>query len=220
MATTSPNNIWTPDSGDDYALTVDLAAMADTVQDAITNNKTTFEGLDSSRPANGTPGLVSGMTWYSTDTDTLWRYLGGTWRIWIQPSRPYTPTVSGLTLGNGTMTARASRLGTRVSFSIGVIAGTTTVATNNVTLGLPYVSETSVPFKQFGSGSFRLGASTAYPLMARWFSTGPSEITLNLLSSAAATLATGTNVSNLFPTSGSWATGTTFFVEGSYETTA
>lgn len=35
MATTSPDNIWTPDSGDDYALTVDLAAMADTVQDAL-----------------------------------------------------------------------------------------------------------------------------------------------------------------------------------------
>lgn len=37
MATTSPDNIWTPDSGDDYALTVDLAAMADTVQDALNN---------------------------------------------------------------------------------------------------------------------------------------------------------------------------------------
>jgi hypothetical protein len=36
VATTSPDNIWTPDSGDDYALTVDLAAMADTVQDALT----------------------------------------------------------------------------------------------------------------------------------------------------------------------------------------
>lgn len=35
MATTSPDNIWTPDAGDDYALTVDLAATADTVQDAL-----------------------------------------------------------------------------------------------------------------------------------------------------------------------------------------
>lgn len=37
MATTSPDNIWTPDLGDEYALTVDLATMADTVQDAITS---------------------------------------------------------------------------------------------------------------------------------------------------------------------------------------
>lgn len=35
MATTSPDNIWTPDAGDDYALTTDLAATADTVQDAL-----------------------------------------------------------------------------------------------------------------------------------------------------------------------------------------
>lgn len=35
MATTSPDNIWTPDSGDDYALTVDLARMADDIQDAL-----------------------------------------------------------------------------------------------------------------------------------------------------------------------------------------
>lgn len=37
MATTSPDNIWTPDSGDDYALTVDLAATADTVQTGLNN---------------------------------------------------------------------------------------------------------------------------------------------------------------------------------------
>lgn len=37
MVTTSPDNIWSPDAGDDYALTTDLAALADTVQDAITD---------------------------------------------------------------------------------------------------------------------------------------------------------------------------------------
>lgn len=35
MPVTSPDNIWTPDSGDDYALTVDLARTADDVQDAL-----------------------------------------------------------------------------------------------------------------------------------------------------------------------------------------
>lgn len=41
MATTSPDNIWTPDSGDDYALTVDLAATADTVQTALNSRVST-----------------------------------------------------------------------------------------------------------------------------------------------------------------------------------
>lgn len=35
MAVTSPDNIWTPDNGDDYALTVDLARTADDIQDAL-----------------------------------------------------------------------------------------------------------------------------------------------------------------------------------------
>lgn len=35
MAVTSPDNIWTPDDGDDYALVQDLARTADDVQDAL-----------------------------------------------------------------------------------------------------------------------------------------------------------------------------------------
>lgn len=35
MALTSPSNIWTPDPGDDYDLTVDLAATADSIQRAL-----------------------------------------------------------------------------------------------------------------------------------------------------------------------------------------
>lgn len=56
MALTSPNNLWSPDPGDDYDLTVDLAAMQDSVQAAITairnssrsgvvNTNTTTEGF-------------------------------------------------------------------------------------------------------------------------------------------------------------------------------
>lgn len=35
MPVTSPDGIWSPDSGDDYALTVDLARMADDMQEAL-----------------------------------------------------------------------------------------------------------------------------------------------------------------------------------------
>lgn len=89
MATTSPDNIWSPDSGDDYALTVDLAAMADTVQDAITNVRTTGSyraGLESGRVS--TPSPFSGLLYFSTDTGRLWRYNGTTW----------LPQTSGLVL--------------------------------------------------------------------------------------------------------------------------
>lgn len=82
MATTSPDNIWTPDSGDDYALTTDLAAMADTVQDAITDVRgeiTTSSlaqaGLFSARPTFG----VEGRTYYATDQDRSYFDTGSAW---------------------------------------------------------------------------------------------------------------------------------------------
>lgn len=50
MAVTSPDNIWTPDSGDDYALTVDLARTADDVQDALVRVR------NESAPRMGTTG--------------------------------------------------------------------------------------------------------------------------------------------------------------------
>lgn len=42
MATTSPDNIWSPDAGDPYALTTSLATLADSVQMAITAQATRF----------------------------------------------------------------------------------------------------------------------------------------------------------------------------------
>lgn len=52
MAVTSPDNIWTPDAGDQYALTTDLAATADTVQDALTALRTIVNGLSQSKTQN------------------------------------------------------------------------------------------------------------------------------------------------------------------------
>lgn len=64
MATTSPDNIWTPDSGDDYALTTDLAAMADTVQDAISDVRT--QGVNAA-PVTFTPTFTN----FSTGSSSL-----------------------------------------------------------------------------------------------------------------------------------------------------
>lgn len=110
MATTSPDNIWTPDAGDDYALTVDLAATADSVQDAITANNNSLRGLNADRPANGSPGLFEGMTWFSTDTDILWLYSGTAWVAVDSPWTAFTPTWTasggGASVGNGSLIGR------------------------------------------------------------------------------------------------------------------
>lgn len=79
MATTSPDNIWTPDSGDDYALTVDLAATADTVQDALTSirgENGTRKGTTTQRNA---ATAVTGDYWSDTTDGFLYKRTGSTW---------------------------------------------------------------------------------------------------------------------------------------------
>lgn len=85
MATTSPDNIWTPDSGDDYALTVDLARMADDVQDALNRTQRV-------RTGTGDPSGVAseGDGWFSTTNRYFWRYIDGAWRLWDTPTVPLT----------------------------------------------------------------------------------------------------------------------------------
>lgn len=82
MATTSPDDIWTPDAGDDYALTADLAAMADTIQDAISLLRaglSYISGPDAVRQGIPSGSLFEGLHFWTTDTKIEWIYTGGTW---------------------------------------------------------------------------------------------------------------------------------------------
>lgn len=102
MATTSPDNIWTPDSGDDYALTVDLAATADTVQTALNNVRSSIPDLNTALVGQGvglrtsTPHTTSGtaytplvISWNIEDFDT------NNFHAPAQPTR-MTASVAGL----------------------------------------------------------------------------------------------------------------------------
>lgn len=105
MATTSPDNIWTPDSGDDYALTVDLAATADTVQAALNTLRNTTAsrvGTNAQRLALTGPSLFEGLTFYTTDTNRFWFYDGATWLTADPGTYLLTPSsVTGGTVTNG-----------------------------------------------------------------------------------------------------------------------
>ena len=68
---TTPDNIWTPDQGDDFALTTDLAATAESIQLALNRRANAYTGTTSQRVA--AQDLPVGTTW--TDTDGSF----GTW---------------------------------------------------------------------------------------------------------------------------------------------
>lgn len=81
MAITSPDNIWTPDSGDDYALTVDLAATADTVQAALTSIRADNGIRKGTTTQRNAATAVSGDYWSDTTDGLLYKRSGTTWFI-------------------------------------------------------------------------------------------------------------------------------------------
>ena len=74
MTTTAGDSIWTPDSGDAYALSVDLAAMADTIQ----------VGLDRRLRANEyAPMAFRGTAAQRSSTTSSY------WQHWVDTTPPY-----------------------------------------------------------------------------------------------------------------------------------
>lgn len=142
MAVTSPDNIWTPDAGDDYALTTDLAAMADTVQDALNTVKTYLPLTDAQRIALTGSGLFEGLIVYTTDTNALWKYNGSTWGLFgIGPFKS-TQTVANT---GGTVTGASFAALTGISVS------------QNIVTGVPCRAKVTVMF-QFSGNAVGTGA--------------------------------------------------------------
>lgn len=77
MATTSPDNLYSPDNADDWDLIVDLGAMQTSTQAALANRvrhytATTFSGLPTS-------GVTSGSSGYTSTDQRYFRYTGSKW---------------------------------------------------------------------------------------------------------------------------------------------
>lgn len=107
MVTTSPDNIWTPDSTDDYALTADLATTASTVQSAIssvrnpTNRSIPFYGPSAS--LGSVTGMKVGDTYQESDGALQsWVYNGSSWAKGL--------AVSGSAVPAGSYTVGINRL--------------------------------------------------------------------------------------------------------------
>lgn len=83
MATTSPDNLRTPDPGDPYNLISDLATLAGDVQNALIDRGNVFKGTSSER-ATFTSTAVEGMLWQDTD---------GMEMIWKKAVADWTPAV-------------------------------------------------------------------------------------------------------------------------------
>lgn len=79
MASTSPDNIFSPDAGSSYALTTDLAAMAGSMQTALIKRSWYYLGTDAQRLALSGAELRNGIIFEDISTGEIWQYRAGAW---------------------------------------------------------------------------------------------------------------------------------------------
>jgi hypothetical protein len=77
---------------------------------------------------------------FTKDTNTTWYYDGAAWIATGTPTyswTTYTPTNTGLTIGNGTQTARYVKIDKTVHVAYKFTMGSTSSLTGSVSIGLP-----------------------------------------------------------------------------------
>lgn len=79
MATTTPDDIYSPDSTKAYALTADLGAMAASVQAALWKRSWYYVGTDAQRLALTAPDLRNGIIWEDITNGRIWQRKAGAW---------------------------------------------------------------------------------------------------------------------------------------------
>lgn len=96
--------------------------------------------IAAARPGSGggAPAPTAGAMYYATDTQTLSQYDGSGWVILSEPSQTWTPTVSSLTVGNGTTTARYKRSDGYCDFVYRLDFGSTSAMGTNPIIALPF----------------------------------------------------------------------------------
>lgn len=86
-----------------------------------------------------------GMLIYETDTDGFAFYDGSTWKYQFGPIASYTPTNTGITVGDGTQTAKWGYRGGLVHVEYSLVLGSTTAFSGTIQVGLPVAMATNVP---------------------------------------------------------------------------
>lgn len=145
MVTTVPDELRTPNSGDQYALVQDLGGLADTVQNALIRRANMYSGTVAQRTAFIT--AANGVLWYDTD---------GTNNIWVRENNAW---VSASNLMRGTSAQRTAAL-------TSVKDGQRWQDTNGTRS--EYI-KTGTAWQQYSSGGIRFGLASERALTTARF---------------------------------------------------
>ena len=173
----------------------------------------TFAGTAARGSAIPTP--VEGMVTYLEDSASFESRSPSAWVPLITPGAwsTYNPTLAGITLGNGTLSARYSRIGRTVHFWIRIIFGTTTAITSGVAFGLPIAKSPNMGTPQGEAFFQQVGVLNTAP-GGTFSNPGSNNVTLYALN-ASGTYITTSALSATIPFT--WANTHQIGLKGTYE---
>lgn len=201
---------------------VAVAAGATSITNAnITDLRTRAASLggtqvctSSTRPSGAS--VYSGLEIWETDTLRLLRHDGTGWIIMAEPQVAWTPTMTGLTVGNGTWDAEYHRNDGWCDFRARFTWGTTSAITARLLLTLPIAQAKSTQQSQFNVGFADIGGSY-YPGISSL--TGNATQTYLDVPNTAGTYAIMNAVSATVPFTWGATAGHTIDVSGRYRMT-
>jgi len=158
------------------------------------------------------PTPTEGMFAVTTDNDQLDYYNGSAWvsALPVGAWTAYTPTFTGFTLGNGSLTFAYAQIGKTVHLRGNITLGSTSAVTGPWTVSLPVNAITIASRAQIGQVTFII--ADFFNGVA--FANTASAMTLQVLN-ASGTYTTMRDVSATIP--GTWATGSNLAVVATYQ---
>ena len=149
--------------------------------------------------------FTAGDTLTAADTNTYLSHTGSAWNS-------YTPTLTNITLGNGTLVGDYWRAGRNIEFKVKLTFGTTTSVSGAMTVGLPVAYADGTEADIFDALMFDASASGRYPGQTIAIST--TTVAVSAINTAG-TYAVHASTSSSVPFT--WTTSDVLEVSGSYE---
>jgi len=142
----------------------------------------------------------------NNELDTTVGELGGAWASW-------TPTLTNLTLGNGTVDAKYQQIGKTVNFRVVIVLGSTSVMGNaEITLPVPSVDYGTSGERILGQGEAYDLATNSFQGLCAWISTTKVKLYVYLVSGIRIVKSSPSDTSPM-----TWTTGDEWIIEGTYE---
>jgi len=201
MANTSPDGLWSPDASDPLVLRTLTAEMQASNQVAFGNRQLYTYRWPNAVARLAQAGMENGDEGFQSDTQTTYKRLDSSWKIWSLPLSGYTPSWSGINISSGTVEGYWSMSAGVVTCEVVVTAGSNTSATGSMSFSAP-ITPLNGQLVNVGTGRF-VDASSGQNFMAAVLLVGGSLVPRPIV--------TTSTYADIVPTTStvpfSWATG-------------